>query len=67
VIGASLALLDVADDKVARLIGQLPIPVGQQLAQHWAGLPSRKRDVQRTESFIQPTAGADGLFTRPAP
>ena len=58
VMGAGLALLDVPADQVARLLGQLPIPVGQQLPQHRAGLPSGKRDVQRTEGFLQPTAGA---------
>jgi hypothetical protein len=31
VMGAGLALPDVPDDQVARLFGQLPIPVGQQL------------------------------------
>jgi hypothetical protein len=67
VMGARLALLDVPDDQGARLIGQLPIPVGQQLPQPRAGLPPGKRDVQRTESFLQPTAGADGLCMRPAP
>ena len=37
--GADLALLDVPADQVARLLGQLPIPVGQQLPQ----LPGRPR------------------------
>ena len=55
---ASLAILDVPEDQVARLFGQLSIPVGQQLPQHRAGLSSGKRDVQRTEGFLQPTSGA---------
>ena len=57
-MGAGLALLDVPDNQVARLFGQLPIPVGQQLPQHRAGLPSGKRDVQRAEGFLQAASGA---------
>ena len=67
VIGAGLALLDVPADQVARLLGQLPIPVGQQFPQHRAGLPPGKRGVQRTERFLQPTPGACGQGVRPAP
>ena len=58
VLGAGPAVLDVPDDQVARLFGQLPIPVGQQLPQYRAGLPSGKRNVQRTESFLQAASGA---------
>ena len=58
VMGAGLALPDVPADQVARLLGQLPIPVGQQLPQHRAGLPPGQRDVQRTEGFFQLAAGA---------
>jgi hypothetical protein len=57
-LGACLALSDVPDDQVARLFGQLPIPVGQQLPQHRAGLSSGKRDVQRAEGFLQSPSGA---------
>ena len=57
VIGAGLALSDVPDDQVARLLGQLPVPVGQQLRQHRAGVPPGERDAQRTEGFIQPGLG----------
>ena len=39
VIEAGLALLGVPDDQVARLLAQLPIPVGQQFPHHRAGLP----------------------------
>ena len=52
VIGAGLALLDVPDDQVARLLGQLSIPVGQQFPHHRAGLPPGKRGAQRTERFL---------------
>jgi hypothetical protein len=55
-MGAGLALLDVPDDQVARLFGQLPIPADQQLPQYRAGLPSGKRDVQRLEGVLQPAA-----------
>jgi hypothetical protein len=48
-IGAGLALLDVPDDQVTRLLGQLSIPVGQQFPHHRAGLPPGKRGAQRTE------------------
>jgi hypothetical protein len=57
-MGAGLALLHVPVDQLTRLLGQLPIPVGQQFPQHRAGLPSGKRDVQRSEGFLQPTSGA---------
>jgi hypothetical protein len=57
-MGAGLALPDVPDDQVARLFGQLPVPVGQQLPQHQAGLSSGKRDVQRAEGFLQSPSGA---------
>ena len=56
VTGAGLAFLDVPNDQVARLLGQLAIPVGQQLSEHRAGLPPGKRDVQCTEGFLQPAA-----------
>jgi hypothetical protein len=65
-MGAGLAFPDVPDDQVARLFGQLPIPVGQQLPQHRAGLSSGKRDVQCVEEFLQPTSGACGKVVRPA-
>ena len=52
VIGAGLALLDVPDDEVARLLGQLSIPVGQQFPYHRAGLPPGKRGAQRTERLL---------------
>ena len=64
--GTGLALPDVPDDQVARLFGQLPIPVGQQLPQHRAGLASGKRDVQRSEGFLQPALGARSQVVRPA-
>jgi len=57
-MGADLALLNVPDDQVSRLLGQLPIPVGQQLPQHRAGLSSGKRDVQCTEGLFQSLSGA---------
>jgi hypothetical protein len=56
-MGAGLALPDVPDDQVARFLGQLSIPVGQQLPQHRAGLSSGKRDVQCAEDFLQPSSG----------
>lgn len=52
VIGAGLALLDVPDDQVARLLGQLSIPVGQQFPYHRTGLPPGKRGAQGTERFL---------------
>jgi hypothetical protein len=57
-MGTSPALPYVPDNQLARLLGQLPVPVGQQLSQRRTGLPSGKRDVQRTEGFLQPTSGA---------
>ena len=65
-MGAGLALSDVPDNQLARLFGQLPIPVGQQLPQHRAGLSSGKRDVQCAEGFLQPAPGARGQVMRPA-
>ncbi len=58
VIGAGLALFDVPAGPVEGLLGQLPIPVGQQFPQHRAGPPAGKRGEQRTERFLQPTTGA---------
>jgi len=52
VIDAGLALLDVPEDKVARLLGELPIPVGQQFRYHWTGLPPGKCGAQRSERFL---------------
>jgi hypothetical protein len=57
-MGTGLALPDVPDDQVARLFGQLPIPVGKQLPQNRAGISSGKRDVQCTEGFFQSLSGA---------
>jgi hypothetical protein len=57
-MGAGLALPDVPDDQVAHCLGQLSIPVGQQLPQHRAGLSSGKRDVQCAEGFLQSPSGA---------
>jgi hypothetical protein len=57
-MGAGLALADVPDHQIACLFGQLPIPVGQQLPQHRAGLSSGKRDVQCAEGFPQSASGA---------
>jgi hypothetical protein len=51
-MGAGLALSDVPDDQVARVFGQLPIPVGQQFPQRWAGPSSGERDVQCAEGFF---------------
>ena len=65
-MGAGLALPDVPDDQVARLFGQLPIPVGQQLPQHRAGLSSGKRDMQCAEGFLQSASGPCGQVMRPA-
>ncbi len=56
-MGASLALPDVHDDQVARLFGQLPIPVGQQLPEYAAGLTTGERDVQCAEGFFQSPSG----------
>ena len=64
--GTGPAFPDVPDDQVARLFGQLPVPVGQQLPQHRAGLTSGKRDVQRTEGFLQPALGARSQVVCPA-
>ena len=66
VLSAGLALADVPDNQVARLFGQLPVPVGQQLAQGRAGLPSGQRDVQGAEGFLQQGSGACGQVVRPA-
>jgi hypothetical protein len=57
-MGAGLALPDVPDDQLARLFGELPIPVRQQLPQHRAGLSPGKRDVQCAESFLQSASSA---------
>jgi hypothetical protein len=65
-MGTGLALPDVPGDQVARLFGQLPIPVGQQLSEYRAGLSSGKRDVQRAEDFFQSASGASGQVMHPA-
>jgi len=52
VIRASLTLLDVPDDQVACLLGQLSIPVGQQFPYYWASLPPGQRGAQHTERFL---------------
>jgi hypothetical protein len=65
-MGAGLALSDVPSDQVARLFGQLPIPVGQQLPDYRAGLSPGKRDVQYAEGFFQSASGACGQVIRPA-
>jgi hypothetical protein len=66
VVSTGLAILNVPEDQVARLFGQLSIPVGQQLPQHRAGLSSCKRDVQCAESLLQSASGACGQVMCPA-
>jgi len=51
-INAGLALLDMPRDQVARLLAQLPVPVGQQFPHHRAGLPPGKRGAKRTQRFL---------------
>ena len=65
-MGAGLALSDVPGNQLACLFGQLPIPAGQQLPQHRAGLSSGKRDVQCAESLLQSASGACGQVMCPA-
>jgi hypothetical protein len=62
---ADLALLDVPADQVARLLRQLPIPVGQQLPKYRAGLAPGAHDEQCPEGFFQPRPGAGGQGVRP--
>jgi hypothetical protein len=52
VMGAGLAVLDMPADQFPRLIGQLPIPVGQQLSQCRARIPPGKQDMQREQGFF---------------
>ena len=66
VSGADLALLDVPANEVARLLGQLPIPVGQQLPEYRAGLAPGAHDEQCPEGFLQPRAGTGGQGVRAA-
>jgi hypothetical protein len=47
-----MALLDVPGDQVARLLGQLPIPVGEQFPHHRAGLPPGQRGAHGAERFL---------------
>jgi hypothetical protein len=61
-----MALLDVPGDQVARLLGQLSVPVGQQLSDHRAGLPPGQCGAQRTERYLQPSTGPRGQGARPA-
>jgi len=58
VTSADPALLDMLADQLARLPGELTIPVGQQRTERRAVLPPGARDEQRTEVLLQVAASA---------